>query len=351
MSRTGAYTLADLQQFTNITAISFGLDAIQDIVRAEFLAHDQLMMDMFNQYATPTTAREEADGLGQILDGEFEEADEFSRVRTQKITGGQKLGFPLRKFQFANGWTLEYLERATVAHLAVQALNVQQADVRNKMTYMKKALFSPTNYTFRDSNVTEVVDIGVKALLNGDGSIPPNGPNGETFNGNHTHYVGATTLTTAALDALILNVTEHTSNANVQIHINQAQEAGIRGLTGFIAAWDARIAVANTVTMTNQRLDNSNTQKRFIGFYNGAEVFVKPWVYASYIVAIDVNAPTRVLRMRNPVENASGLHLAGRVSPFPLQSEYFQSFFGFGVKNRGAAAILYIGNTTYADPT
>jgi hypothetical protein len=39
------------------------------------------------------------------------------------------------------------------------------------------------------------------------------------------------------------------------------------------------------------------------------------------------------------------------MSTFPLQSEYFENFFGFGVKNRGAAAILYIGNATYADPT
>jgi len=351
MSRTGAYTLKDLQQFTNITAVTFGLDAIQDIVRAEFLAHDQLMMDMFGQYATTTTEREEADGLGQILDGEFEEADEFSRVRTQKLTGGQKVAFPLQRFQMANGWTIDYLERATPADIAVIALNVQDADVRKKMELMKKALFKPTNRTVSDPHVRNNIDLDIKALLNADGRTPPNGPNGETFSGSHSHYMGTATLTTAAVDALILNVTEHTSNANVQLHINQAQEAAVRGLTGFIAAWDPRVMVANTVTMSNQRLDINNTQKRFIGIYNGAEVYVKPWVYANYIVAIDVNAQSRVLRMRLPTEKPAGLHIAGRMSTFPLQSEYFENFFGFGVKNRGAAAILYIGNATYADPT
>lgn len=348
---TGTHDLNDLKQIRDKTAVQYGLEDIQNIVMNELAAHNAQVVEMLGLYASPTTSRQEADGTGNILQGVMEPVDDYSRVRTQKDSRPAGLGFPMQAKGYAIGFTARFLREAPVAEVATRILGAQDADRRDALKGIKTALFNPVNYTFYDDLVDDIA-LNVKALYNGDGSVPPNGPNGESFDGTHNHFAGVTALTTGALDALILNVAEHNANADVRLHINVAQEAAVRGLTGFVPAVDPRIIMPNTATYAATPLALGNRGNRLIGYYNQAEVWIKPWVPAAYIAAVDVNAADRVLRMRVP-ENAAdqGLRQVAENVAFPLQAQYWEVRRGFGVKSRGAAAILYIGGSTYTAPT
>lgn len=351
MSYTGTHTLEDLKSIKDKTAVAFGLDAVQDVVTADLAAHNAVLADQMAAYAAPTTMREAADGTGNLLQGVMELADEFSRVRTQKDGKPGKVGFPLHKRQYAIGFTADYLREAPLADVATRILGAQRAHIQAHLTDMKKALFLPTNRTFSDYLVDDM-DLSIKALYNGDGTIPALGPNAEEFGGSHSHYLGSATLTTAALDALILTVAEHNGNADVRLHINVAQESVVRGLAGFIPAVDPRVNLGANAAVAVSPLALGNRGNRVIGYYNGAEVHIKPWVPASYVAAVDVNAPARALAMRQPVDpGQQGLRQVALIVTYPLQAQYWESKFAYGVKSRGAAAVLFIGNATYAAPS
>ena len=351
MSYTGTHTLEDLKQIKDRTIVQFGLADIQNIVRADLASLNGVLRDMMAPYATQTTMREMADGTGNILQGVMEKADEFSRVRTQKDGRPGKIGLPMDKYQYAVGFTADFLDQAPVAELATRVLGAQRAYINANLKGLKAALFLPTNSTFSDYLVDDM-DLGVKALYNADGTVPPLGPNAETFDGTHSHYLGSATLTTTALDALIVTVAEHNSNADVILHINVAQEATVRALTGFIPAVDPRISLGANAAVAVTPLALGNRGNRLIGYYNGAAVWIKPWVPASYVAGIDVNAPSKALAMREPVEaGKQGLRQVATNIAYPLQADYWEARFGYGVYSRGAAAVLYIGNATYTAPS
>lgn len=351
MSYTGMHTLEDLKQIRDKTAVAFGLEAVQDVVRSDLASYNGTLNDLMSLYAAPVTRREEADQTGNLLQGVMEYADENSRVRTQKDSKPGKLGYPLHRMQYAIGFTADFLQEAPVGEVATRILGAQRAHTNAHLKALKTALFTPTNYTFSDYLVDDM-DVGVKALYNGDGTIPALGPNAEEFTGTHSHYLGSATLTTTALDALIVTVAEHNGNADVILHINVAQESPVRALSGFIPAVDGRVNLGANAAVAVSPLALGNRGNRLIGYYNGAAVWVKPWVPAGYIAAIDVNAPGKALAMRQPESAAQqGLRQIATNVAYPLQAQYWEARFGYGVRSRGAAAVLYIGNATYTAPS
>lgn len=350
MSFTGTHTLEDLKQIRDKTTIAFGLEAVQDIVRADLAAYNRILEDQLGQFVTPTTMREEADGTGNLLQGVMEFADENSRVRTQKDGKPGKVGYPMHKRQYAIGFTADFLREAPVGEVAARILGAQRAHTLAHQGDIKGALFNPTNRIFSDYLVDDM-DLSVKALYNADGVPPALGPNAETFDGSHSHYLASSTLTTAALDALIVTVAEHNGNADVRLFLNVAQESPVRALVGFIPAVDPRVSLGANAATAVTPLATGNRGNRLIGFYNGAELWVKPWVPAGYVAAIDVNAPAKALAMRQPADvGQRGLRQVATNVAFPLQATYWEAKWGYGVRSRGAAAVLYVGGATYVAP-
>lgn len=353
MAPTGTHSFEDLKKYTNVTAVTFGLAAVADAVQLELDAHNRKYADIVGLYAAPVTERETAEGTGNLLQGRMEPADEYSRVRTQKDANPAKVAFPMEGFQYAIGMTAEFLRRASPAEIVTRALGAQAAHRVALIDGMRYALFLPTNRTVNDY-LKDDMALNLKALYNGDGAVPRNGPNGELFTSTHNHYVATAgaTLTGPDLDALIVNVAEHNGNADIRLHINVAQETTVRGLTGFVPAADPRIVSPNTAPVAATALVLGNRGNRIVGYYNGAEVWVKPWVPASYVLAVDVAAPIRALGMRVPEqEGERGLIARAEITTFPLQARYWDARFGFAARNRSAAAVLYIGaGGTYVAP-
>jgi len=356
--RTGTHDLRDLQNVTNQTVILFGLEDVQAAVQAELAIHNSIANDMTSTLVAPVSSRIVPDASGMMLDGDMAEVDEYGRVRTQKVGTPEQIGIPIKRYQFGVGFTADYLHRATPAQVALATLNAQSADIRNTIRQVRNTLFNPTNSTFVDW-LRDNMSLSLKALYNADGVAPPMGPNGETFDGTHNHYMAFTAFTPAALDALINNVAEHSNNNRLETYINVAQEATVRTFPGFTAAVDPNIVVATTQSITVQRLDTGRSNNRLIGRYNGTDVWVKSWIFPNYGAVANAAAAVPAIGRREPtgedaVVGTPGLRMVGQIVTFPLQSEYWGREIGFGVRNRGVAAVAQFNAATagvYQDPT
>lgn len=348
--KTGTLSIDDLLENKFQSVADFGEDTIAEVLQRDLENHNAIMNDIMTPYADVSTDRQRIQGTSQS--GEMIEADELSRGPTQADLPGQTVGFPLRRFQYAVGWTRDWMLRKTPADMANKQIAGERAHIRQVIFQMKKAIFNPTNYTHRDS-LRDGIDFAVKALVNADGAGIADGPNGEAFDGTtHTHYLGSATLTTAAVDAAINTVVEHGHGTGVVININKTNEAAFRLLTGFTPYYDPALKVSENTTQTGQPLDITRLDNRAIGRYNGAEVWVKPWMIANYLwVAALATAAKPFVFRQSDIAGRTGLYLAGELDMFPLRAQYLQAEFGVGVWNRTNGAVLKFDNATYTAPT
>ena len=341
-------TLAASQQ----SVTEFGEDSAFAAIQTALDIHNAMVAEALDDLCEFT-----ADNLrryGSVANMEMEEVDEFGAVDTQKVSAGENVGFPLRKPQIAIGWTRTFMMTQPVAELAAQFTAAQEADRRRIMRDIKRALMTPTNnLTYRDRLVKNVV-LPLRALVNADGGAVPSGPNGETFDGaTHTHYLATAALTAANVSALIETVIEHGIAGQLRVYINRAQEAAIRAMPNFTGYVDARILPGSGSTVANGALDTTNLGNRAIGIFDVAEVWVKPWIPASYLFAFDRRGVMKPLAFRTRTGQPTGLGaltIAADHEHYPLRAQHLEREYGISAYTRTNGAVLYTGGGAYVAP-
>ena len=348
---TGSYGVSDLLAARFQSAAEFGLDTIEAVLSEDTANHNLIVMDAVRELCEITTDRQRIYGTSGR--GQMQEVDEDGKGPSQKNVTGSTCGFPLRKFQYPMSWNDIWMQTHTPADMAQASEGAQQADYIEVMRQLKRAIYLSANYTYRD-HLVDRVELAVKRFVNADGADIPDGPNGETFDGStHTHYNASATLTAAALKANIRDVVEHGHGGLVKLVINAANEDAVRNLTGFTALQDPRLIFgASTTGIVDARLDISRIDNRRIGIFDSAEVWVKSWAIENYYFVYDAAGVKKSLcfRQRN-VPTLQGLRLAGRISLYPHTVDYMENEYGIGAWTRTNGAVLYVGDTTYADPS
>jgi hypothetical protein len=340
----GTLSTLDSLAATQQSIAAYGEDRAWEDVAAALAAHTNQMNAMMAPLLERTTDRQRR--YGTAASRTMQVADQFGRPQAQKITAGATLGFPLRLYEDALQWTRKFMQApGSAQQLAAEFDAILDADRRLVLYEMKRALMTPTNYTFNDVLVDNV-QLAVKALANADGASIPLGPNGESFDGStHSHYLytSGTSLAAADVSAGITTVREHTAMGVIQVWINSAQESAMRGLTGFVPHLYGYIQRGGGATddATNQALSVANPNDRSIGFFGEAEVFVKSWWPSGYLGYVNVGAAQAPLVMRTR-EGQGDLVLVFDDEDHPLRARAYEREFGIGVHNRVAVAVQYI---------
>jgi hypothetical protein len=348
----GTLSTLDVLESTQQSVVEFGVQAAWESVRVTLEAHNRMVDQMAGELWVPSTDTRRAYGGGSTK--VMEELDQFGAPSAQKIAVGVTLDFPLRRYGSGIQWTRQSFEMMSGAQLAADVQAMLSADQANIIRAAKTALYTATNYTFVDYLGRPAgVSLAVKALINADSSDMPVGPNGETFNGaTHTHYLANATLTATVVTNLVTTIQEHYSSGTPILVISSTDEAAFRALSGFIADVDARIIQpgGGTTQVTNQAANMANLYDRRIGIFGAAEVWIKPWAIANYILAYMRGQVPLV--MRQPVFAPAGqLRLVSDTDGHPLFARTYERQFGMGVWQRTAAAVLYFANATYTSPT
>ena len=346
----GTHDIAALLANRQTTAAQFGLDTINDVLQADLQAHNAIVDQAMSEMADMTSDRLRLSGSS--AGGDMVEADEYGAAPTQRSAPGSTVGFPLRLYQYALGWTRKWLETHTPADMAVAQLGAEKAHLRGIQRAIKRAIYPSANYTFLDRLVAPQVELGVKRFANADGAAIPDGPNGESYDAStHTHYLANATLTAAALLSLVNTVLEHgiSAGGKIILAISATDRTAVEALSGFKAYPDPRVSFVAT-DVNRQTIDVTRLDNLAIGTFGAAEVWVKPWAIANYAVAYEAGGAQKPLVMRTR-SGSSDLQIAAEIADYPLQAKYMEAEFGVGVWNRTAGGVLYFAGGSYTDPT
>jgi hypothetical protein len=345
---TGTHDISTLLATRNMSVAEYGLDKIATILAAELARHNMIVTGLLGDLASYTTDRQQKYGVS--AQGDMVEVDEYGRSATQLQKPGATVGFPMRLFQYAIGWTDKWFESHTPEDMATAIQAGERAHLRAISRELKRGFMLSSNYTFSDFLVDNV-DLAVKRLVNADGESIPEGPNGELFTAaTHTHYIGEASLTAPFLLAAIADLVEHGHGQNVKVAISSTDETAVRALSGFVAYPDPRVVYRATDT-PGQTLDITRINNRAIGIFGGAEIWVKSWMPANYIFIWDAGSDRPLVFRQRTARALQGLRIAGTIKAFPLNAQYMEAEFGVGVGNRTNGVVYYFANATYADPT
>lgn len=327
-----------------------GEDRAFDAVNASLLAHNGIMNELVGLFAETTVDRQRRYGGDDNM--ALDEVDEFGRGDAQKIRAGITVGFPLRLFDVSVQWTRKYMQNTTGREFAAQFTAVQKAHRRRVIREIKRAIFKPINTNNFVDRLIDNVQLNLKALVNADSAAIPPGPNGEAFDGaTHTHYLATASLTAANITSVLETVREHYNSGSQVLFINRAQEAAIRGFTSnFTSYLDARIIGKDTADQARGTLSPLNLYNRAIGVFDGAEVWIKPWVPAGYLWSWIEGVPKPLVK-RERRAGLGNLVIAAEDEQYPLRAETLECEFGFGIWNRTNGAVLYTGGGAYVEPS
>lgn len=340
-------TLATVQQ----SVVDYGENNAWEAIRAALAAHNEQRAEMRGDLVERTTDTRRA--YGSLDTKTMDEMDQWGLPDAQKISVAVTVDFPLRRYGNSLQWTRQWMMSNTAAQLAGEVAAILDADRRNWIKQVKRAIFTPTNSTFIDKlGQPANVSLAVKAFVNADSAAIPPGPNGETFTAaSHTHYLGSAALDTTAASALVLAVQEHYNSGIPRIYIASANEAAWRALTGFVAYQDPRVTLNSNANQAMQRVDISNIYDRAIGLYGNAEIVIKPWMIAGYAFAYVQGAPVPLVERVPTFAGLGDLQFMFEDERHPLRARSYENQFGIGVWNRTNGAVLDFGNASYTAPT
>lgn len=347
----GVYSMQDLMAARFSTANSIGLDTINAVLQAQ-IAYDNAGVDqMISDLAQPTESQIFI--WGTHTSGEMNKVDEYGHDVARKFLPGIQGGVPLYKFAYELGWTDDYFKRATGAEVAKMYLEVRDAYLNSISAEMMRAVARYSGYTFTDS-FTDQTSYAVKRLWDNDGVVPPPSPAGATFVGTHDHYTFATPLTNLSVQIMVDNVEEHGNTKGVKIFIALANKAAFEALTDYTKLTQSFIlpnSLGDPETVLRRNAVTTDLENGLIGYWKGGEeVWVKPFMKAKYLMCVATAMDEKVLAYRTPAfAGLKGLRIEAPLPDYPLYAQEMTAQFGFGVLNRGMAAMTEIDATWTAD--
>lgn len=350
----GTLMVGDLIRSSNQNILDFGQGDLYDYLTKVLLpTYEQQLAEELDLFSAPTTER--IFGYGGASGVQMVETDESGRADVSKPTFGSNIGIPMRLYQTGVQWTRKWLENHTPEDMMGVVQDVLLADTQNLHKAIRRAFFLSSNYTFVD-HLVDGYQLSVKRLANNDSFSYPPDPYGNAVAGSHNHYIArVSTLAATDVDAVINTVAEHYAHGQVRLYIPYGLDSTIRGFNSagqFIGVTPTTQITADTVTYGQGSLDTGQLNNRLIGYWGNqaAQVWVKPWIPANYMLAFMTNYGDKVLRRRTRNDGGGNLRIVVESSVDPLQTKAWEREIGFAVRDRLASAVLYTGGTSFTDP-
>ncbi len=351
----GTYDISSLfdTRFAGGSAADFGFDNINAIFAQQLAFWNGEVSMALSQLVMPTTERQGISGSSTSVRGI--KLDEYGKGRGKKDAPGSTVAAPLDRYSYPLGKTSMWLLNAKVIDLGQYFQSVQAAYLRDLRMEMKMAIFNSANRTYIDIN-KDNVSLSIKAFVNADGEPIPDSPqDGAVFDPDtHDHYLATASLVDANGLSLVATVAEHSVAADLVIILNRADLAAWQALASFTPAQSSRIEIFRDTAADDVpfiRDDRTKTSDKFVGTYDIADVWVKPWGISAYPMCYDRNAPKSLMYRQHESGTAQGLRQTQEFTLNPFTLDFYEALFGFGVLTRTNGAVLYTGGGAYVDPT
>lgn len=284
----------------------------------------------------------------------FQKATEYGRPSKVRVTEVTR-GFPLAHYDLGDGYTQEYLDKASGAQIIAV-----QATILNSWTTLERELVFDA--LFGDANYTDQDDINVVRLYNNDGEVPP-AIKRWTHDGTHQHYLfgGGGGFVQGDLDTMSEDLIHHGfrefGDSTFILLAHRDDLATIRGFANWIPAEESEqpAILAESGLVRGQTRRGGTSGLRVEGFINDWTVVQDNLMVSGYLCGFVSGGPLdvrNVVGFRQHVNpSARGLRLIeGNRQNYPLYDSVYDGYAGAGVGQRGAAVIMQDA-ASYTAPT
>jgi hypothetical protein len=352
----GNLNLNDTDRVFNATQ---GQTVIYDAIMAYVARVNAEAASAYSVFVSETTAnykeRYKLPGSGYM-----QEVSPDQKPDSVKSYGSWDVAYPLRNYADAVNGSLVSRAYMTVAELEAQTLGIVNRSVNTMRRELLRALLYKADETFVDPLWGSLT---IKGLATGsdDGVLYPP-VLGSMTEAVRQRYAGTNYLTAAISDtnnpfatiqdALVADFGQQQGNSNIVVFINTAEKAKTIALTDFDPLNDRFIVPgANVNQLSNLP---ANLPGTIIGRTNGCWVVEWPFIPATYMLGIHLDAPAPLKKRIDPADTGlgDGLRLVAEDEEYPFKASYWQNRFGFGCGNRLNGMALYLASsTTYTSPT
>lgn len=349
MANSVAYGFYDLQNVFNSRVTEVGVDVVNAAIQQTMDEHNRQVDALMNLFVMPTTKFKQR--YLSAVAARLQPLDEIGRARPIQTAGYYEVAWPIQRAGTAWGATYEARIKMTVAEANNTLNTLINADARWVRDHILSALYANAAWTFSDP---EHGNLTIKGLANGDADTYQI-QTGADAPATDTHYWGQANAIDNSNDpfaTIYSELTEHPENngeviALIPSNLKTATEA----LSNFYPLADGNLRLGSGQTELVGGL-GVQLPGQLLG-YHSEKVWVAEWrsLPSNYIIALTTGGE-RPLAMRQEMEaQLQGFKQVAERADHPFWEAQYMRKAGFGAWNRVGAAVVRIGNGTYAVPT
>lgn len=306
----------------------------------------------------------EIESVPQVGEARFERATEFGEPEGERLKIAYfQLGFDFEDYDRATRFTWKFLRDADARQVRAVNNALLQADEITVFKNVMAAIFDNRN---RETDIRNRA-YKVYPLYNGDGTVPPK-YRGNTFDGNHSHYLvsGNDVIDSGDLEDAYEHIAEHgyTIEAGTQIIIlmnrNQLREvrkfrANQENNNGAIAEWDFIPSrnqpsqyLDSPVGLLGSLPPDTWNGLRVYGSYGDMLLVEEPFMPDGYFLTIGTGGAGNLQNLVGLREHKNPIYRGLRILPgndqaYPLVESYYTRAFGTGIRQRAGGVVTQIG--------
>lgn len=283
---------------------------------------------------------------------------------TQPFTEAGRATSELTQYDFIQD--IGHFEESNAIELTKRALQVMTSEeianyTQAKLSALQRSKFKELQRTIFANEERQVVDSSlkyqstVKPFFNDDTSISAPPVTGYKFKpGDLQHYNAVTELTAEAIRTNLIDKLRHHGLRQMEIWQSDF-DYSLEQLPEFIPAAnqigrDLQVQTAGPSSSTQRQL---SPWEGLQGFIHNVPVVKTSMIPEGYLVAVSTGGGagrTPFLSRKHPL-GLDGLQVEVKEERFPLSYTMLSDSWGFSAHNRGAIAVLQVGESSYTAPT
>jgi len=351
MAATTAYGFVGIEHLFGQRVSQIGVDTIREAIRTSTQAWNDeinILLDNWVERSITTKERVELPGSGSL-----QPVDERGNPLPVVPSGNYDVGFPIRGGATAWGTDRVSAELITVEEANAFTMDAFRRDAAWVRQSMLAAILTNTSYTYTDRQLGAVT---VMPLANDDTvTYLRTGTGIAAIDNHYKAQAAAIADATNPFPVIYDELLEHPSNSGPFVsYVASNLTDAIEGLANFTPITDPDVLPATT----RDRLTNSGSNtllgpgNQIIGKTN--RMWIVEWraLPDNYMVSVALGAAPFIRMREYDAPRLKGFFPEFHSPDGNLIENRFLRYAGFGVRNRVAAVVNYVGvSGTYAIPT
>jgi hypothetical protein len=345
------YGFAGLSHLASQRVTTVGMDVVWNAIQESLALYNGQVDALVQEMCEPTTIIGER--IMQDGTGTLQPIDEYGKPKNVIPSGYYDVGYPLQSGATAWGATHIAAAKMTVMEAWRNTTDALRKDGDWMKRHLLAALFDNVAWSFYDVQAATTLTIRPLALASDSVTYPKIGTSAAATDTHHLAQAAGIDDNNNPYDDIWTELMEHPGNSGpVVCYIATSLVASTKSLAGFVEVADNDIQVgANADRIVTDINSVKGFGDKVLGKTDGCWIVEWGMLPSGYIVAHAKGAGPVIAMRQHAEAELQGFYPKKNSIDGLFDENMFFRHAGFGVKNRVAAVVYYVGNATYAIPS